>query len=313
MAQRLGRIVVLVGLGLGVSVGSAWAEPKFEYGKADEVKDVKKVEWKASAKAGLLISTGNSQSRTLSAGGTASRKAGNNKIGIEASAAYARAGISIAVDDDAMGTAGNGTIEEDEITSVDRTTTKAFAGKLRYDRFFSANTSAFLTAVASKDEPAGKNFVGGGQIGYSRQLLADKRSIVKAELGYDLSVEDLTSAPDTVTIHSARVFAGYTLKLSDSTGANAELEVLANLNTEKTPTEDGSNEAKAFEDVRAIGKIGLTTSLSKSISFGFGFTMKVDTTPAPLAPLGLPFAAGFAPFADQLDTTTEATLIVNLL
>jgi len=80
-----------------------------------------------------------------------------------------------------------------------------------------------------------------------------------------------------------------------------------------TPTSDGSNQAKAFEDVRATGKLGLTTSLSKGISFGFGFTLKVDTTPAPLAPLGAPFAPGFAPFADKLDTTTEATFIVSLL
>jgi Protein of unknown function, DUF481 len=298
---------------LALAAASAQADPAFEYGKADDLKDVKKVEWKAQAKAGLLITSGNSRSRTLSAAGTASRKAGNNKLGIEASVAYARSGITVAVDDDPMGSAGNGTIEESEITTVDKTTTQAFSGKLRYDRFFTANNSAFITAVASQDKPAGKNFVGGGQLGYSRQLLADARHLMRGEIGYDLSVEDLAGATDTVVIHSARLFFGYTLKVTPTTGASAELELLANLSQENTPTEDGTNQADAFEDVRATGKLGLTTQLWKNISFGFGFTVKVDTTPAPLAPLGLPFAAGFVPFADELDTTTEASLIVNLL
>src|SRR5688572_9685387 len=88
---------LLVAFSLAAIQATAEADPAFEYGKADELKDVKKVEWKAQAKAGLLITSGNSRSRTVSAAGTASRKAGNNKLGIEASVAFARSGITVAV------------------------------------------------------------------------------------------------------------------------------------------------------------------------------------------------------------------------
>ena len=37
---------------------------KFEYGKYDDVKDVKAVEWKATAEAGLVFTTGSSETLT---------------------------------------------------------------------------------------------------------------------------------------------------------------------------------------------------------------------------------------------------------
>src|SRR5689334_386021 len=101
------RIVSLVIAGLiAVAPLSALADPKFEYGKVEEVKDV---EWKASAQAGLILTTGNSRSTSLSASLAASRKAGDNKLSIDAGGAYARSRIFIA-DDANM----NGTIGEDE-------------------------------------------------------------------------------------------------------------------------------------------------------------------------------------------------------
>ena len=63
---------------------------KFEYGKYDDVKDVKLVEWKATAEAGVVFTTGSSESTTATGGLKASRKSGNNKLELEGSAAYAR-------------------------------------------------------------------------------------------------------------------------------------------------------------------------------------------------------------------------------
>src|SRR5438105_4801681 len=88
-------------------------EPKFEYGKHAEVKDVKGVEWKASAQGGLILTTGNSQVTTASLGADVSRRQGNNKFQLSLGGAYAKSDVFIAVDKDM-----NGSIDFD--TEVER-------------------------------------------------------------------------------------------------------------------------------------------------------------------------------------------------
>src|SRR5687767_12684033 len=102
----------------------ASAQPKFEYSKPEEVKVV---EWKASAQAGLILSSGNSRAVTTSAGATASRKAGDNKVSLELAGAYAKSEIPLAADGN-----GNGVVDPGEITSAEATTTKAWSIKARY-------------------------------------------------------------------------------------------------------------------------------------------------------------------------------------
>ena len=56
----------------------------------------------------------------------------------------------------------------------------------------------------------------------------------------------------------------------------------------------------------------LASLLSASLSASFA--VRFDNFPAPLAKVGdLPFAPGFEPAADRLDTTTKITLIVKIL
>src|SRR5689334_21180460 len=81
-------------------------DPKFEYGKAEEVKDVKEVEWIAAAEAGLVFTTGNSETTTVTGGVKASRKTGKNKLTLEGSAAYAKSGLRVLLDQN-----GNGMID----------------------------------------------------------------------------------------------------------------------------------------------------------------------------------------------------------
>jgi hypothetical protein len=172
---------------------------------------------------------------------------------------------------------------------------------------------------------AGKELVGGGQVGYSRQLIKSDLQTVAAELGYDFSYESYLNTPDRhtdpVSIHSARIFLGELFKLTPATGINASAEALFNLNKEKAP--DASDptgarkEVKAFKDTRVAGKVGITTTLWKKLSFGFGFTVLYDENPAPrpLPPSanGAKYAATFHPFADRFDTLTEATLVFTFL
>jgi hypothetical protein len=172
-----------------------------------------------------------------------------------------------------------------------------------------------VSAQVSADQPAGKELVVGGQIGYSRELYKTKTIEALGELGYDLSYEAYPgdTTPDSVTVHSLRVFTGYSQKLSGATSVSTSVEALFNLNEEKAPTPDGSNKVSAFDDTRVNWKTGVTTSLYKALSLSVSYLVKYDHAPAPRAPFKLPYAMGFRPFAETLDTVAELALVMNFL
>ena len=63
-----------------------------------------------------------------------------------------------------------------------------------------------------------------------------------------------------------------------------------------------------------IGKLGVSTTLFKSLSAAIDFRLRYDQNPAPLpvpsgTPAGVGFAADFQPFAEKTDTASEVTLI----
>ncbi len=281
-------------------------QPKFMFGSKEEAAELTKadrVEWKLGAQGSLILSTGNSRVTTFGAGLSASRKANRNKFSLDAGVAYARSRIFLAADTDE-----SDTIEEDEVRRPSQTTTRSWMVRGRYDRYLSAANALYGAAGVSADEPAGKELVGNGQVGYSRQVYQDSVHLALAEVGYDLTYEDQV-AGEGVAIHSLRVFAGYTAKLSADTGLEASVEALSNLNQLDTPGGDVS----AFEDNRVNGKLSLTTKLFQNLSFRVAFEAHYDAAPAPRPPFATPYAEGFAPLADELDTRTEATLIVSFL
>jgi putative salt-induced outer membrane protein YdiY len=320
--QATGRALVILALVASPSLAEAQANPTFQFGKPDEVKKDQppkvKIEWKVQAKAGLLLTSGNSQSDNATVGLDASRKEGNNKLAFGGGLAYGRSTLITPLYNPAMPT------EIDGIARQSVTTTNNWFSKGRYDRFFTTNNAGYASAQAAADRIAGKTFYGGGQAGYSRQLVNSALQVVVVELGYDFSYERYSQQPnktlDPVSIHSARLFAGDTLKLTAATGISASLEALFNLNKEGAAlnVDNGQPGVDAFEDTRLIGKAALTTNLRKQLSIAFGFTLRYDQNPAPLplpsgAVAGAAFAPGWQPFADKVDTMTEATLIYTFL
>jgi hypothetical protein len=320
----LAALMSCIGVGVGGRGAEAQSQPKFEFAKNDGAAapsggaEPPPIEWKAQAKGGALLSTGNSQSRGVTFGVTVSRKEGNNRVALEGGLAYGRSNVlTPVIPDPAMPT----------IVAVDRTTvdtTNNWVGKGRYDRFFTANNSGYVSGQVAADKIAGKAFFGGGQAGYSRQLLKDDHHLLVAEIGYDLSFERYVQQPMRVlapiTIHSARVFVGETLKLSPETGITGNVEALFNLNREGKAIDVDTRQAgvAAFQDTRVVGKVGLTTTLRKKLSIGLGFTVRYDQNPAPLpvpkgAPAGAMYGAGAEPFAEKVDTLAEATLIYTFL
>jgi hypothetical protein len=276
---------------------------------------VNPVEWKAQSKGGLLIAGGNSQSKNFTFGVNGSRKEGNNKLAIEGGFAYGTSNNSVATVD------STNTIVEVRRTEV--VSTNNWATKGRYDRFITDNNTAFASGLAAADKIAGKTFFGGGQLGYSRQLVKDQLNILVAEIGYDFSYERYVSqgptTPDPVSIHSARLFVGETLSLTKESGITASVEALFNLNKENKAIDasDGKTGVGAFKDTRVNGKVGLTTNLWKQLSFGFSFAFKYDQNPAqrPI-PAGSPAGTHWPTdpywslaYVQHWDTLTEATLI----
>jgi hypothetical protein len=314
-----GRLVGLVVSGLLAFAGSARAQnvavPTYEYGKPPE-KAKPAVEWKVQAKGGLLLTTGNSQTGSGTFALDSSRQSGMNKLSLNGGVAYGRSRIMVPVAD-AAGMTG-------ALDRQSQTTTNQWKARGRYDRFITENNSAYALAQIGADRIAGKELFGGGQAGYSRQLVKNTEHTLVAELGYDFSYESYVQSPgkppiDGVSIHSARLFVGELWTLSKETGISASGEALFNLNKEQAlnanDNSGGTKGVDAFKDTRLIGKLGVTTLLHKSLSLALGFTIKYDENPAPFPlPSGaMPYSAGFLPFADKVDTLTEATLIYTFL
>jgi hypothetical protein len=295
---------VSLAIALLLAAATAAHAQKFEYGKYDDIKDVKSVEWKATAEAGMVFTTGSSESLAASGGIRASRKSGDNKLEIEGSAAYARTGLRFLLDRN-----GNGMIDdESEITTVETITAETLASKLRYDRFLTTLNSLYVAALASRDTPAGKEFVFGGQAGYSRTLYKSKTALTLAELGYDYSREDLIAPGDPISIHSVRGFIGHKATMTEGTVLDASYEVLTNMNTLKLPTgKDGG----PLEDTRVNLKIAISAKIGVNLAFQSSIEARYDHRPGPLAIKNL--AMGFTPEAARFDTVMKATFIYTFV
>lgn len=305
------------------STARSQSEPKFVFGKLEEPKldTPPAVEWKAQVKGGFVLTSGNSQTTNGVLALTTSRKDGNNKLSFDAAMAYGRSNIVVPVPVEPATTPP--TISALERRTVVSTNNWLLRG--RYNRFVTTHNSVYASGQAAADPIAGKEFFGGGQLGYSRQLLKTDMHTLVAEIGYDYSYESYVPQPNktlpSVSIHSARLFVGETLKLTPETGATASVESFFNLNTESKALDQsngGTPGVDPFHDTRVIGKVGFTTTLRKRLSVGAGVTVRYDQNPAPLpippgSPPGAVFADDFIPFAYHTDVLTELNLVYTFL
>jgi hypothetical protein len=299
MSNRSWVVAGVIALG----TGHAFADPKFEFGKAEEVEKVKGTEYNASAEAGIVLTTGNSETTTATTGFHAARKTGNNKVSVDGSLTYAKSGVRVLDDLN-----GNGLVDnENEIRSERQVTAETMAGKIRYDRFLTRFNSLFAAVLGARDVPAGKDAVIGFQLGYSRQLYKSKSAEAVGEFGYDYSRETLVSGPD-ISIHSARAFLGYKAEMTEGTTFETSAEVLTNLNHEDLSTR--TQGAGIGDDTRANFKASVSAKIGKNLSFQTTLEAHYDHRPGPLAIKNL--AMGFVPEASPLDTIMKASLIYTI-
>lgn len=299
--RKIACFAVLACLSPAIATAQDTKKPKFEFKEKPDVEDVV---WKASVSGSLVHSTGNSRTTTISGGAKASRKEKANKVTLEANGSFARSSIVVA--DDAN---GDGVIDQGELDRQGQTTADSWQVLGRYDRFLTARNALYALGTAGADRPAGKEFTGGGQVGYSRVLFQTDVHEVIAEAGYDFTYEALIAEGDGLAIHSVRGFSSYSAKIREDTGLSASLEALVNVNELEAPAGD----VAPGEDARFTGTLEATTKLTSKLSLSASFKAHYDNAPAPLPPLDIPFADGFVPLADELDTTTKISLIVSLL
>lgn len=266
-----------------------------------------------------MFTTGNSETTTVTAGLRAARKTGKNKLSLEGNLTYARSGLRAHNDLD-----GDMVIDGPaEIITISSITAETLSSKIRYDRFLTKYNSLFVAALASRDLPAGKEAVLGGQLGYSRQLFKSEKTEAVAELGYDFSYEDLIDSADgdsnTLSIHSARAFLGLKSEMAAGTILEASSEVLTNLNAELLPTCPDMSSEDACEDYATIGKdtrllsrVSVSSKLTKNLSVQTSLEIKFDNRPAPMTIKGM-LAPGFVPEASKIDTMMKASLIYTIL
>lgn len=302
------RRIVLVLIALAARTAAA-DDPKFDYGKKAELKDIKGVEWVAAAEAGLVLTTGNSETTTASGGIHVSRKAGDNKFAFDGTAAYAKSGLRVINDQN-----GNGTIDNaSEIQTVSTITAETLGGKLRYDRFLTDYNSLYIAALAARDVPAGKESVLGGQVGYSRRLYKSPTAETVAEVGYDFSRESPVAGP-TISIDSARAFVGHKATMTQGAQLDAAIEVLTNLNREHlTTTDEMGNvvDGGPFKDTRINSKVAITAKIGINLAVQMSMELKYDNRPGPLPVKNL--AMGFQPEASAFDSIMKASLIYTFV
>jgi len=240
------------------------------------------------------------------------------EFAFDAAAAYGESNIIVPVFGDAASPA--------IITSLDRrstTTTNNWVTKARYDRFFTTNNAGYGSGNVGGDRIAGKSLVAGGQVGYSRQLFKNDTHTLVSELGYDYSREHYVPQPmrtlDPVSIHSARLFVGETMKLGDASALVASVEGFLNLNREAAAinVQNRTLGVDPFHDTRVIGKATMTTTVWKRLSVAFGFTVRFDQNPAPRpipsgSPAGSMYSGNF-PFANRTDTLGELVVVYTFI
>jgi hypothetical protein len=273
--------------------------PKYVFAKQEEVKGVV---WRAIAEAGLVFTTGNSETTTATGGVRVSRRTRWNKFSLDASGAYAKSGVRGLVTDNY----GDGMIHDpSQVGTIEAITAETLNGRLRYDRFVTDLDSFYIAAIASRDLPAGKRSAFGGQIGYSRHLIKAKTAEALAELGYDVSRVRLVVGPP-LTIHSARAFIGVKKEMIAGTVLDASFEVLTNLNSVPLPTmKDGS----IFQVTTLNGKLAVSAKMSKNLAVQTSIESHYNHRPGP-APLKN-LAMGVVIEAASLDTLMKASLIYN--
>ncbi len=249
------------------------SEGKFEGGsKFDpEAKDATEL----SISAGGLSASGNSKLLALTTASTFRFRRIDNQLSAALAANYTKSGVAGA----------------DAVTTVEN-----FQGKTRYDRFLSGDFAVFLGVQGRRDRFQGLDFRIQIDPGVAYYFVNQKSQQLWTEVGYDFlhdirrddALLDPTTgitADKTKTVHSGRLYVGYSNKLNEAVTFVAGVEYLQAI--------------KDTTNWKLAGDAALTSKLAGNFSLATAFSLRYDHNPL----------AG----KQTTDTITSLSLVYTLL
>ncbi|MBW2257914.1 MAG: DUF481 domain-containing protein [Deltaproteobacteria bacterium] len=261
-----------------------WSETE----KAAE--ETEKPEAALSVEFGGSYTFGNSVFYTVYGNATGSYKWDKNKIGAEAKATVGQSKL----DGD-----GDGVISDSERGEPFKPSAERYAAGIRYDRFLSDRDSLYLLAGGFQDQFAGYDLRTHEQLGYSRLIVDNERSLgegddavalmtrLVGEVGFDWAQENFVEGvdPESAQIIAGRVMLGLTHQINANTSFTNTIEVYENV--------------QDLEDLRLQNDAALSTKLNGKISFKISHSLLFDNVPVD----------GFR----KTDHTTMVTLVASIL
>jgi putative salt-induced outer membrane protein len=181
-----------------------------------------------------------------------------------------------------------------------QTTVENYQGKARYDRFFLDNWTAFLGVQGRRDRFQGLALRMQVDPGVGYYFINEAAHLLWVEVGYDLlydirrddslDVFDdkgllIEHLPKTKTVHSGRLFLGYTNKLNDAVTFQGGVEFL---------------QALTDSHIRRVnGDMSLSSKLAGKFSAATSFQIRYDNDPLP--------------GKEKVDTATSLNLVYTVL
>lgn len=227
--------------------------------------------------AGGTLSTGNTRSWQVNAGGDMRIVRDVHAVGAMVNFIYGRTDLP------------------DDGVRVFEDTVRNLNAKLRYDYFLSDMDALFLAAGFRWDTFAGLDARIQGQAGYLRNFVLEENSRFWGEIGYDITYDNYTDdvlrnnpvqgVDEVDVVHSARGFLGYDNHVTETLTWLTGLEALVNVETPR--------------DFRVNWDNALRSKIGGNFQLEVKFSLKYDNVPVP--------------GTNELDTLTQLNLIYNLI
>lgn len=225
--------------------------------------------------AGGTLSTGNTRSWQVNAGGDMRVVRDEHAVGAMVNFIYGRSDLP------------------DDSTRTYQDTVRNLNAKLRYDYFLSDMDALFVAAGFRWDTFAGLDARVQGQVGYLRNFVLEESSRFWGEIGYDLTYDNYTDdilranpdADEIDVVHSARGFVGYDNHVTETLTWLTGLEALVNVELPR--------------DFRINWDNALRSKINGNFQLEIKFSLKYDNKPVP--------------GTNDLDTLTQLNLIYNLI
>jgi putative salt-induced outer membrane protein YdiY len=233
--------------------------------------------------AGLLSSSGNSKTLSLTGAGRFKARREDNQLSLTLAGNYAESAPKPTP----------GQAQSDDM----QTTMKNVQGKARYDRFLGEGFAMFMSFSARNDRFQGLVLRTNFDPGLSYYFIDKDKQQLWTEIGYDYQwdlrrYDAMAKAAETGVVlnktesrHSGRLFLGYEGSVNEMVGITTGIEYLQSVEDSKY--------------WRMNWDIGATSNLSSKFSLSMTFNLRHDNSPLP----GI----------KNTDTITAANLVYQLL